>query len=100
MRDEMQLDTGSSRQTEDARAFGGGGVDQQLVEHEPNAGLMSVRQAAERLGVCERTLWTITNRGELPCIRIRGRKLYALSDLTTYIAQQRSLGVHDYKGAA
>lgn len=35
--------------------------------------LLTAREAAAALGICERTLWELTNRGEIPTVRIPGR---------------------------
>lgn len=32
--------------------------------------LLRPREAAEVLGVCERTLWSLTQTGDLPCVRL------------------------------
>lgn len=52
--------------------------------------LLSAREAATSLAVSSRTLWSITfPRGELPCVRIGSRVLYARDDLDAYIAAMR-----------
>ncbi len=48
------------------------------------------KQAAEILGVSARTLWTLTDAGEIPCIRYaatgskRVTKLYRIADLRAW----------------
>jgi predicted site-specific integrase-resolvase len=48
------------------------------------------KQAAEILGISERTLWTLTDAGEIPCIRYsatgakRVTKLYRVADLRAW----------------
>jgi excisionase family DNA binding protein len=32
--------------------------------------LLRAAEAAEILSICERTLWTLTAKGELPCVRL------------------------------
>lgn len=47
--------------------------------------LVSPREAARLLSICERTLYTLTLAGEIPVIR-RGRLVrYALDDLRAWI---------------
>jgi excisionase family DNA binding protein len=50
--------------------------------------LLSVREAAKALAVCERTLWGMTQRGEIPCVRIGARKLYSVEMLRQWINYQ------------
>ena len=63
-------------------------------------GLLNSRQAAQYLGVSERTLWTVKTTGGLPSIKIGGCVRYQLADLVEYINAQRSHGDGVYKGAA
>jgi len=51
--------------------------------------LLSARDTAAALGVCERTLWERTRTGEIPCVRIGRRVLYEPRDLEAWIAQQK-----------
>jgi excisionase family DNA binding protein len=53
--------------------------------------LLTCREAARLLAVCEKTLWNLTRRGELPAVRIGGAKRYSLADLQAFI--------HTKKGA-
>ena len=39
------------------------------------------REAAIALGISEKTLWTLTEQKILPCIKIKGTKLYAVDAL-------------------
>jgi len=49
--------------------------------------LLTIREAAESLSVCEKTLWNYTRpRGDLPCVRIGNRVLYDPEDLRRWIA--------------
>lgn len=52
--------------------------------------LLSSKEAAKLLSISERTLFTITSAGQLPCIRIMGAKRYSRSDLERFIEQQRT----------
>lgn len=74
--------------------------DERRVARNANTGLFSVHQAAEFLGVSERTLWTITDEGNLACIRVRRRKMYSQVDLAAYIDAQRSHSIRTQRGAA
>lgn len=48
--------------------------------------LLSPRAAAAALSICERTLWTLADEGEIPRVRIGKRVLYRISDLEAWIA--------------
>jgi excisionase family DNA binding protein len=54
--------------------------------HTPSAPalLVDAREAARLLGVSARTVWTITNRGELPSVRINRRVLYRVEALSQF----------------
>lgn len=50
--------------------------------------LMSAREAAKALSICEKSLWTATQpRGPIPCIKIGARVLYPVADLEAWIAR-------------
>jgi hypothetical protein len=49
--------------------------------------LLSAREAARALSVCEKTLWSMTvPRGSIPCARIGSRVLYNPESLRRFIA--------------
>jgi excisionase family DNA binding protein len=48
---------------------------------------VSVKEAAKMLGVCERTVRTLTKSGVLPVIRIASRVLYSREDLIAFVWQ-------------
>jgi excisionase family DNA binding protein len=48
--------------------------------------LVSMREAAQLLGVCARTVWGLTRAGELPCVRIGVRVLYSPDTLRRWVA--------------
>ena len=50
------------------------------------AALIGINRLAERLGLSRRTIHRILARGELPSIRIGGRRLVRLSDLRRWLA--------------
>lgn len=41
--------------------------------------------AGKLLGVCPRTIWTLVDRGELPCLEIGRRKLIAVEALHAFV---------------
>ncbi|MEM6333317.1 MAG: helix-turn-helix domain-containing protein [Planctomycetota bacterium] len=49
---------------------------------------LNAEQAARFLGISKRTLWSITNAGEIPCQRIRGRVLYPRPALEKWVLDQ------------
>jgi len=52
--------------------------------------LLSARDAARSLGVCEKTLWSVTQpRGDIPCVRISRRVLYDPRDLLAWIDKRK-----------
>ena len=60
--------------------------------------LLKSREAADALGIGERTLWELTARGEIPVIRIPGRGKearslrYDVDDLRDWIDRQKAAG--------
>lgn len=46
------------------------------------------REAARALGISERMLWSMTNRGEVPHIRVGRAILYPVDALRTWLAGQ------------
>ncbi len=54
--------------------------------------LVDERTAAAMLGVAPRTLWSLADSGELPCVRIGRRKLYSRDTLRRFIAQRETAG--------
>lgn len=57
----------------------------------PNA-LLTREEAAERLGISERTLDDMADRGEIQPVRIRGRVLYAPDTLDAFIRRKAGEG--------
>lgn len=51
--------------------------------------LVTSREAARMLSICERTLWTLTNTGLLGAVRIGRSVRYAVTDLEAYIDRCR-----------
>jgi excisionase family DNA binding protein len=54
--------------------------------------LLTARDAAKALAVCEKTLWTLTNQGELPVVRIGRSVRYDPRDLSAWITRNKSMG--------
>ena len=54
------------------------------------APLLTVREAAEVLRICERTLWTLTNSGEVPSVRFGRSVRYDQDDLAVWIAARKT----------
>ncbi|MCS4155053.1 excisionase family DNA binding protein [Salinibacter ruber] len=54
--------------------------------------LLTREEAAERLGISERTLDDMADRGEIQPVRIRGRVLYSPDTLKAYIRRRAGGG--------
>jgi excisionase family DNA binding protein len=52
--------------------------------------LVTGPQAARLLAVSQRTLWGLTDRGEVPCVRIGRAVRYAVADLNAYVERLRA----------
>lgn len=52
--------------------------------------LLKPREAADVLGICERSLWTLTQREELPCVRIGRSVRYDMADLVAFIESNKN----------
>jgi excisionase family DNA binding protein len=60
--------------------------------------LLSPREAAKALCICEKSLWTLTKRGEIPAVRIGRSVRYSLDDLKKWIqgrSQKSALEMSD-----
>jgi excisionase family DNA binding protein len=51
--------------------------------------LVSSHEAAKRLGICERTVWTLQNSGELPSVRIGRCIRFDLDDLCRWVEDRK-----------
>jgi len=51
--------------------------------------MLTVRAAAKVLAVSDRTLWTLTDRGEIPAVRIGRSVRYDPRDLTRWIEKSK-----------
>ena len=54
--------------------------------------LLTVKEVAELLSISQRTVWSMTNAGEIPCVRIRKRVLYRLEHVQGFIDKQTEGG--------
>lgn len=51
--------------------------------------LLTAREAAQALAVCEKTLWTLTQpRGDIPAVRIGKAVRYRMEDLQAWIGKK------------
>jgi len=46
------------------------------------------REAAKALGISPRTLWTLSRRGEVPCLRLGRLRLYPVEQLRAWLAEK------------
>lgn len=53
--------------------------------------LLSARETAKALAVSERTLWTLTNEDDLPCVRFLGSLRYDVADVRAWIASRKTV---------
>jgi excisionase family DNA binding protein len=51
--------------------------------------LLKPREAAKALSICNRLLWEVTNRGEIPHVRIGRAVRYDPKDLRAWIEQKK-----------
>jgi predicted DNA-binding transcriptional regulator AlpA len=61
-------------------------------EHTVPERLLSLRETQEALGLSRAGLHNLLNRGELPTIRIGGRRLVAPADLRRFVDARREGG--------
>lgn len=54
--------------------------------------LMDAHDTAKALSISERKLWELTDRGEIPCVRIGRRVLYSPQTLQRWIDGQADGG--------
>lgn len=62
--------------------------------------MVTVEEAGRALGVSRSTVWRLIQRGELPSVRRRGRRLVPATALQTRTVRQRAAGIppfsHDH----
>jgi len=54
--------------------------------------LVDSREAARRLSICERTLWSLTKSRQIPSLRIGKCVRYRVADLETWAKEQVDAG--------
>jgi excisionase family DNA binding protein len=52
--------------------------------------LLTAREAAAVLGCCEKTLWTLTQRGDMPAVKIGRAVRYDPADLSRWVESAKS----------
>ncbi len=52
--------------------------------------LVSPKDAAKMMCISERTLWTLTDTGKLPCVKFGKIKRYSVTDINQFIESQTS----------
>ena len=63
-------------------------MDARQQDQGPFRLLLSVREAATAMGICEKTLWTLTQTGEIPVIRIGRAVRYPVDGLREWIQKK------------
>jgi excisionase family DNA binding protein len=63
-------------------------MEKQKVTIEPI--LIGAREAAKALGVCERTVWTLTQDEGLPFIKVGRRVLFDPQDLKEWVVRRKN----------
>lgn len=54
--------------------------------------LLSPRETAKMLSICEKTLWTLTKNGQIPVVRIGRSVRYSMDDLREWIRKSARCG--------
>jgi len=55
----------------------------------PSPKLLTPRDAAKALAVCEKTLFNMTKAGEIPAVKIGRAVRYSVADLARWVEQQK-----------
>jgi len=64
-----------------------------LTTDRPLRLLLTPRESAAALGLCEKTLWSLTDpRGPIRCVRIGRAVRYAPADLSEWVESAKSAG--------
>ena len=63
---------------------------------QPNRLAVRPRDAARILGISERTLWSLTKKGEIPHVRTGRVVLYSIAALEEWLAGNQTGGRHDH----
>lgn len=68
-------------------------MSEEAVPNTPGQLLLKPRDAAAALAISPRTLWALTNRGEIDVVRCGRMVRYAPSDLRAWINSQKGRAV-------
>jgi len=60
-----------------------------------NTRLLTVKDAAAYLAISERKLWSMTNSGEIPVVRLGRAVRYDLNDLDSFIQKAKGVFVEN-----
>ena len=65
-------------------------MSEALMRNDPAAPRLALRpkEAARALGISARLLWSMTNRGEIPCVRIGRCVTYPVAMLKNWLNEQ------------
>lgn len=63
-----------------------------MIAESPSPLLLTPRDAARALAVCEKTLWSLSKRGELRPVRIGRAVRYDVADLRRFIDRRKGDG--------
>ena len=61
-------------------------------ETNPPSLLLSLAEASKAINLCERTVWSLVNSGELPHLRVGRRVLISRGALERWIAEKETNG--------
>ena len=77
----------------DARARGGRSMSVSAVPRTPTDAPLLLRpaDAARALAISPRTLWSLTHRGAIPCVRLGRAVRYDPRDLADFVDKKRRL---------
>jgi hypothetical protein len=56
---------------------------------------VGAREASRMLGVCAKTLWSLSVRGEIPSVKVLSRRLYPISALREWLNEKLREGGAD-----
>ncbi len=68
--------------------------DDTLKQQEREPQLLTAKDAARSLAISPRTVWTLTNTGELPCVRFRRSVRYTEAAINTFILNRTHGGAN------
>jgi excisionase family DNA binding protein len=62
-------------------------VAREIASAEPEPLLVDAQAAARLLSLSRRTVWEMARRGELPSIKVHGRRLFSVERLRAWVRQ-------------